>query len=131
MVVNTEKLKANPALGKALVGAWYEIMALMSKDDAEGQRGALGDGQGVGHRPRRLRQPAQADHQMFYAPADAVAFAEGQTLPETMEQVAQFSFDHGLMGEGAKSAEASASPFPRASRWATQPTQKLRFRAST
>jgi NitT/TauT family transport system substrate-binding protein len=26
MVVNTQTLKDNPALGKALTGAWYEMM---------------------------------------------------------------------------------------------------------
>jgi NitT/TauT family transport system substrate-binding protein len=36
--------KANPALGKALVGAWYETMAIMSKDDEAGRaaRTAMG-----------------------------------------------------------------------------------------
>jgi NitT/TauT family transport system substrate-binding protein len=29
MVVNTQTLKDNPALGKALTGAWYEMMAQM------------------------------------------------------------------------------------------------------
>ena len=37
MVVNSETLKDNPALGKALTGAWFEIMALMSSDSAEGR----------------------------------------------------------------------------------------------
>ena len=36
MVVNTETLAANPDFGKALVGAWYETMALMSADTPEG-----------------------------------------------------------------------------------------------
>lgn len=36
MVVNTETLAAHPELGKALTGAWYEIMALMASDDAAG-----------------------------------------------------------------------------------------------
>ena len=35
MVVNTAVLKANPKLGKALVGAWYETMALMLAKDAK------------------------------------------------------------------------------------------------
>jgi len=34
LVINTETLKENPKLGKALVGAWYEIMGLMSGTDA-------------------------------------------------------------------------------------------------
>ena len=35
MVVNSEVLKANPKLGKALVGAWYETLALMGAKDAK------------------------------------------------------------------------------------------------
>ena len=34
MVVNTETLKDNPALGKALTGARYEMMGLMKAQDA-------------------------------------------------------------------------------------------------
>ena len=37
MVVNTATLTANPKLGKALVGAWYETLSLMLKNDAAGQ----------------------------------------------------------------------------------------------
>jgi NitT/TauT family transport system substrate-binding protein len=34
MVVNTQTLKDNPALGKALTGAWFEMMAKMQAGDA-------------------------------------------------------------------------------------------------
>ena len=33
LVVSSEVLAANPAFGKALAGAWYETMALMSASD--------------------------------------------------------------------------------------------------
>ncbi len=33
MVVNTQTLKDNPALGKALTGAWFEMMAKMKAGD--------------------------------------------------------------------------------------------------
>ena len=36
MVVNTATLAANPKLGKALVGAWYETITLMLQHDAAG-----------------------------------------------------------------------------------------------
>ena len=36
LVVNTAVLEANPEFGKALAGAWYETLAVMKKDDAEG-----------------------------------------------------------------------------------------------
>ena len=35
MWVNTETLAANPDFGKALVGAWYEVMSLMEAGDEE------------------------------------------------------------------------------------------------
>ena len=53
LVVDTATLKANPNLGKALAGIWYETMALMQRAGRRGQGGARGDGQAVGHRPGR------------------------------------------------------------------------------
>ena len=35
MVVNSTTLKSNPKLGKALVGAWFETLALMAANDAK------------------------------------------------------------------------------------------------
>ena len=35
MVVNSKTLKDNPRLGRALVGAWYETMAVMQAKDAK------------------------------------------------------------------------------------------------
>ncbi|MFP3441262.1 lipid kinase, partial [Pantoea sp. SIMBA_133] len=35
MVVNTQTLKDNPALGKALTGAWFELMAKMQAGDKQ------------------------------------------------------------------------------------------------
>jgi NitT/TauT family transport system substrate-binding protein len=45
-----------------------------------------------------------ATTQMFYAAADAVAFVNSAELKTTMEYVANFSFDHGLLGDGAADA---------------------------
>lgn len=36
LVINTDTLAAHPELGKALTGAWYDIMATMSSDSEEG-----------------------------------------------------------------------------------------------
>jgi NitT/TauT family transport system substrate-binding protein len=37
LVVDTATLKANPKLGKALAGIWYETVALMKRQDAQGK----------------------------------------------------------------------------------------------
>lgn len=103
MVVNTATLKKNPALGKALVGAWYEIMALMASKDPAGAAArtvmATASGTDLAGFEAQL-----ATTKMFYTPAAAVAFTQSDDLLKTMQKVAEFSFAHGLLGEGAKNA---------------------------
>jgi NitT/TauT family transport system substrate-binding protein len=103
LVINTETLKKNPKLGKALTGAWYEIMATMS---------AAGD-KGVAARTAMAEASATdlagydaqlASTEMFYTPAAALALTTSEQLMSTMQSVAEFSFTHGLLGEGAPDA---------------------------
>jgi NitT/TauT family transport system substrate-binding protein len=103
MVINTEVLKANPKLGKALTGAWYEIMATMSAKDKTGI--AARTTMGVASGTDLAGYEAQlASTQMFYTPAEAVAFTKSAALKTTMKNVAEFSFAHGLLGDGAPDA---------------------------
>tara|TARA_R110000787_G_scaffold15088_8_gene46450 strand:+ start:3111 stop:4175 length:1065 start_codon:yes stop_codon:yes gene_type:complete len=98
LVVNSETLKENPKFGKALVGAWYEIMEKMSSDDVLTKLALASGTDLAGYK-------AQLDStKMFYKAADAVRFTESAALLETMKSVAEFSFDHGLLGEGAADA---------------------------
>jgi len=104
MVVNTETLKKNPALGKALVGAWYEIMGIMSTGDkvatAAKTTMATASGTDLAGFEAQL-----ASTKMFYTPAAALALVNSDELLKTMQKVAEFSFDHGLLGEGAPDAK--------------------------
>ncbi|MBD1390072.1 ABC transporter substrate-binding protein [Neiella sp. HB171785] len=103
LVVNTDTLKANPKLGKALTGAWYEIMATMSGSDAAAVKAktfmAEASGTDLAGYEAQL-----ASTKMFYKPADAVAFTNSDKLTATMAKVSEFSFEHGLLGEGAPDA---------------------------
>ncbi len=128
MVVNTETLQANPAFGKALVGAWYEIMSIMSQDDAAGQaaRTAMGKASGTD----LAGYDAQlASTKMFFDPADAVTFARSDQLPTTMDEVARFSFEHGLLGDGAPDAGFIGIAFPDGRVFGDAGNVKLRFDA--
>lgn len=100
LVVNTEVLNENPDLGKALVGAWYETMALMAADDEAGAaaRAAMGAAAGT---DQAGYEAQLATTQMFYDPAEAVAFTQSPQLIQTMDYVREFSFEHGLLGAGA------------------------------
>lgn len=98
LIVNTETLAANPKFGKALVGAWYEIMQKMSSDEVLTELAVASGTDLAGFK-------AQLDStMMFYTPAEAIEFTNSADLLTTMKYVAEFSFDHGLLGEGAADA---------------------------
>lgn len=123
MVVNTETLKDNPALGKALTGAWYEMMGLMKAQDAKALNAmAAASGTDLAGYQAQLKTT-----HLFYTPADNLAFATSGDLAKTMQRVAQFSFDKGLLGEGAQSADFIGMAFPGNVTQGDAGNVKLRF----
>ncbi len=129
MMVNTKTLSDNPAFGKALTGAWFEVMALMASQTAEGQ--AARDSMAAASGTDLAGYDAQlATTEMFFLPEDAVAFTSSTDLPETMEFVAEFLFDKGILGEGAPSAEFVGVAFPDGSVFGDEANVKLRFDTS-
>jgi len=123
MVVNTETLKDNPALGKALTGAWYEMMAKMkAQDKAVLSEMAAASGTDLAGYQAQLKTT-----HLFYTPTDNLAFAASADLPKTMQRVAQFSFDKGLLGDGAQSADFIGMAFPGNAALGDAGNVKLRF----
>ncbi|MDF3014600.1 MAG: lipid kinase, partial [Cellvibrio sp.] len=86
MVVNTETLKKNPALGKALVGAWYEIMGVMSASDKAATTAktamAVASGTDLAGFETQL-----ASTKMFYTPQSALDLVKSDELLKTMQKV--------------------------------------------
>jgi NitT/TauT family transport system substrate-binding protein len=125
MVVRTD---APDSLKKALVGAWYETMAIMSgtgdaaKEAIEYMAGA--SGATVPEFQAQLRTTA-----MFYDPAKAADFARGEKIKQTMDYVRRFSFDKGLYGEGAPSADLVGIAYPDGTVAGDANNLKLRFDA--
>lgn len=103
LVINTETLKENPKLGKALTGAWYEIMSNMQGKDAKAKAAktfmAEASGTDLAGYEAQL-----ASTEMFYTPGTALKLTSSDELKSTMKHVAEFSYDHGLLGEGAPDA---------------------------
>ncbi|MEA2118287.1 putative urea ABC transporter substrate-binding protein [Halovibrio sp. HP20-50] len=100
MVVNTQTLADNPELGHALVGAWYEVMELMANND---ERALTMMADAAGTDLDGYRNQLAATY-LYTDPAEAVEFMESPELLETMERVAEFSFEHGLLGDMAPNA---------------------------
>lgn len=128
MIVNTETLKKNPALGKALVGAWYEIMGVMSASDkaATAAKTAMAVASGT-DLPGFEAQLAST--KMFYTPAAALELINSDELLKTMQKVAEFSFDHGLLGDGAPDAKYIGVEGPKGV-YGDKQNVKLRFDAT-
>jgi NitT/TauT family transport system substrate-binding protein len=125
MVVNTAVLKDNPDLAKALVGIWYETIALMQEDSAKGKaaREAMAKLSGTdlaGFNSQLLTT------RMFYTPKDALGFMTGSEMAKVMDSVRTFCFEHNLLGEKVKSKDAIGIAMPSATLGSRQ-NVKLRF----
>ena len=111
LVVRDEVDLQQPEFAKALVGAWYEVMDVMTK------RGGMADeamqimaddaGCSLTEYKQQLKTTA-----MFYKPAEAVAYTGSQEIKEKMNFVRQFCFDHGLLGENARSVDEVGIKYP-------------------
>lgn len=123
MVVNTETLAANPDFGKAMVGAWFEVVSLMEAGDEEVLT-AMAEASGT---DLAGYQAQLASTEMFFDPAAAVAFTEGADLPETMVNVADFLFDKGILGVGAPSADFVGVEYPDGSVTGDESNVQFRF----
>jgi NitT/TauT family transport system substrate-binding protein len=127
--VKTEVLKDNPDFGKALVGIWFETIALMADQSEKGKaaREAMAklSGTDLAGFEAQLKTT-----RMFYTPKEAAAFTTSADLLKTMELVRTFSFDHKLLGDNVKSKDAIGIAFPGNKTLGARTNLKLRFDAT-
>jgi NitT/TauT family transport system substrate-binding protein len=126
MVVNTATLKASPELGKALVGAWYETMGVMFGTDAKAEAALAAMAKASGTDVAGFKSQL-ATTKMFAKAPEAVAFTTSPDLVKTMDLVRTFSFTHGLLGKGAKSADVVGIVFPGGKTRGDTKNVKMRF----
>lgn len=124
--VSSATLKDNPNFGKALVGIWYETLALMADEGEKGKtaRDAMAklSGTDLAGFEAQLKTT-----RMFYTPKDAIAFTTSPDLIKTMDLVRTFSFDHKLLGENVKSKDAVGIEFAGGKTLGVKTNLKLRF----
>ncbi len=128
-IVHTETLKENPALGKALMGAWFEVIGLLATDDEKGKaaREAMAKASGT--------DLAGFDGQvkttkLFYTPEELYAFVTDPENKTKFDYVRNFSFEKGLYGQDAKSVDDIGIEFPDGSVLGSKDNIKLRFDGS-
>ncbi len=126
MVVNTQTLKDNPDLGKALTGIWYETIALMKDPGDKGKQAreamAKLSGTDLAGFEAQLKTT-----RMFYTPKDALTFMTGAEMSKIMDLVRTFCFEHNLLGEKVKSKDAVGIELPGGKVLGLKTNVKLRF----
>ena len=129
MVVNTAVLKDNPDFGKALVGIWYETIAKMNAEGAEGKaaREAMAKASGT---DLAGFDGQLASTKLFDKAADAEAFTQSAAVGTTMDRVRKFLFDKALLGKDAKSADVVGIELGDKKVIGDKDNVKLRFDAS-
>jgi NitT/TauT family transport system substrate-binding protein len=125
-VVNTKTLKDNPAFGKALVGAWFEIMDLMTQDTPKSKEYMTMMAKDSGTDLEGFWDQVKTTH-FYYTAKEAVEYYRGQKIRDTMKFMAEFSFNHGLYGEGASDYSFVGIEFPNGEVVGDKSNIKLRF----
>jgi NitT/TauT family transport system substrate-binding protein len=126
LVANTATLNANPKLGKALVGAWYEALSVMFKNDAAAKAAQTAMAKASGTDLAGFASQL-ATTRLFVTPAEAYQFVTGDSVIKTMDLVRRFSFDHGILGQGASSVDVVGIQFPAAKTLGDTRNIKMRF----
>ena len=126
LIVDTATLKANPNLGKALTGAWYETLALMERDDDRGKVARAAMAKLSGTDLAGFEGQLKTTH-LFVDPKAAAGFTTDPALVTATDRVRHFSFDHGLFGQAAHSVDDIGIAFPSGKTLGSPANVKLRF----
>jgi NitT/TauT family transport system substrate-binding protein len=127
-VVNTKVLNASPDFARALTGAWYEVMGVMT------ERGNVSDAAIAKMAKLSSCTPTEFTAQlrttaMFYTPQSATEFTKSDELKEKQNLVRKFCFAHGLLGDNAKSVDVVGIQYPDGTVVGNPKNIKMRYSA--
>ncbi|MBN2605936.1 MAG: ABC transporter substrate-binding protein [Thiotrichales bacterium] len=104
MAVKTKTLKNNPNLGKAIAGAWYEALSIMQNKQNPRHKEMMNfmskelstDAAGLENQLKTID---------FFIPSKAKSFVTAPGFANKLKEMTKFSFNHGLLGDGAPSSD--------------------------
>ncbi len=126
LLLSTDVAQSNPAVAKALTGIWYETMALMRQDTPEAKQALEAMAKLSGADLAGYQGQLKTTH-LYYEPKMALDFTDSADLVAANDKVRKFSFDNGLFGKGAKSADDIGIQFPNGKVLGDPKNIKLRF----
>ena len=129
-VVRTDVLNRPDGSGqkfaKALAGAWYETMGLMSAKGPGTDKVLAAIAEGSQDSLQSYKEQLSTTH-MLFTPQAALQLATSPEMKQKMTLVKQFCFTHGLLGENTKSVDEVAIRYPDASVQGKADRVRLRF----
>ncbi len=132
MVVRTDILNRPDGSGqrfaKALAGAWYETMKLMTGTGPQTDKILQAIADGSQDTLASYKEQLSTTH-LFSTAESAVAFTTAPDFVQKMNLVRQFCFSHGLLGENTKSVDDVAISFPGKTVLGSHDRIRLRFDA--
>lgn len=132
-VVRTEVLDRPDGSGqkfaKALSGAWYEMMALMSAPAPASDKVLAAIAEGSADTLASYKEQLSTT-KMFYTAQAAGQFGKSADLKQKMALVRQFCFEHGLLGNNTKSVDDVAIRYPDGTVQGKSDRIRLRFDAT-
>ena len=129
-VVRTDVLNRPDGSGqkfaKALAGAWYETMGLMSSKGPGTDKVLAAIAEGSQDSLQSYKEQLSTTH-MLFTPQAALQLATSADMKQKMTLVKQFCFTHGLLGENTKSVDEVAIRYPDATVQGKADRVRLRF----
>jgi NitT/TauT family transport system substrate-binding protein len=102
LIVKTATLKKEPNLGKAIAGAWFETVAMLSPSHPNHKKF-------IEYMAEQLNTTdADIESQLstieFFTPKTGLEYITSEAFKTKMKQISSFAFAHGLLGDKATSA---------------------------
>jgi len=110
LLIHTETLEQHPELGKALAGAWYEVIAMLEPDHPNHDRAIADMADAV--QTDRAGFMSQIATINFFSPEEAIDLVSSDDFSNGLKAMTQFAFEKGLLGEGASGPEVIGVEFP-------------------
>lgn len=130
MVVRTDALKIKDgALGKVLAGCWYEVLSVMSGNNAAADA-ALAEMAKLSQCTLPEYRAQLTTTAMFWQPRDAFNYMTRKEMQANMDYVRQFCFSHGLLGANAPSADVVGISYPDGTVQGDPNNVRMRFDAT-
>ncbi|MDF2998644.1 MAG: transporter periplasmic binding protein urea carboxylase region [Xanthobacteraceae bacterium] len=104
-VAKSQTLKDNPDFAKAVLGAWYEALAVLQGggEPAKEMRAVMTSAMGTDE--AGLQSQLDTTH-FFMKPADAYGFLTAASTAKIWDNIRRFCFEQGLYGQGAASVDS-------------------------